>query len=291
MGLLPSPPASSATASLSAPQSATFGFLPDAPKLADHFGADSLGMLSMQNINGLGSIGNFGLPLSMALSLPMQMQMQMQMPVAMPSFFGSNPQPSQPQTQSQPQSLSTLPLFPTLNKIPAEHADECDGSYAADIKPSEDILAAAVAPLAPSSASSKSRSKRKTLAAVSTDDELDNDHDDRIASAATGGSSLAIKRARNNEAARRSRERKMKRLGELEVQVRHLETEKSDLHVRLAVLENERKSWVARERELSNRVLALESQLSESHRALMQVGMTRSSAPAHSNQARSSMCV
>lgn len=84
---------------------------------------------------------------------------------------------------------------------------------------------------------------------------------------------LYVKRQRNNEAARRSRERKVRRLEELEAQVHSLETEKSDLMIRLAVLDNERSSWMSRERELAHRVLALESQLGESHRALMNVGL------------------
>ncbi|EGF82194.1 hypothetical protein BATDEDRAFT_36745 [Batrachochytrium dendrobatidis JAM81] len=98
-------------------------------------------------------------------------------------------------------------------------------------------------------------------------------HDD----AYNGSNPLAVKRARNNEAARRSRERKMKKLVELEVQVTHLDTEKTDLLVRLAVLESERTTWMHRERELAHRVLALETQLSESHRALMHVGLNRNS--------------
>ncbi|KAH6566899.1 hypothetical protein BASA50_002584 [Batrachochytrium salamandrivorans] len=85
----------------------------------------------------------------------------------------------------------------------------------------------------------------------------------------------AIKRARNNEAARRSRERKMKRLEELEIQVSQLDTDKADLTVRLAVLENERSAWAHRERELLNRALTLEKQLNESHQALMSVGGPR----------------
>jgi chromosome segregation ATPase len=66
----------------------------------------------------------------------------------------------------------------------------------------------------------------------------------------------------------------MRRLEELEEQVAHLESEKSDLLVRVAVLENERSSWMNRERELVHRVLSLESQLGESHRALLNVGHT-----------------
>lgn len=55
----------------------------------------------------------------------------------------------------------------------------------------------------------------------------------------------------------------------LEDEVRNLESEKNTLQVHLAIVENEKRSWLLREAELCLRVKDLESQLAESHRTLL----------------------
>jgi len=80
---------------------------------------------------------------------------------------------------------------------------------------------------------------------------------------------IILKRQKNTEAARRSRSKKAELLGTLEVQVKELESNKSNLTVRLAVLENEKRGWLSREAELAERVRQLEYHLAETHRAMM----------------------
>ncbi|KAJ3047669.1 hypothetical protein HK102_012866 [Quaeritorhiza haematococci] len=82
-----------------------------------------------------------------------------------------------------------------------------------------------------------------------------------------------IKRQRNTEAARRSRQRKVEKMEGLQDQVRDLENDRNKLKLRVAVLENERSSWNAREKELLSRVSHLEQQLAESHRAMLAFGI------------------
>ncbi|KAJ1567418.1 hypothetical protein HK096_009919, partial [Nowakowskiella sp. JEL0078] len=72
-----------------------------------------------------------------------------------------------------------------------------------------------------------------------------------------------IKRQRNTEAARRSRQRKVENTEILEVRVKELENENSTLSVHSAVLENEKLAWIAKERELLQRIKRLEDQLLE----------------------------
>ncbi|KAI8921599.1 hypothetical protein BC831DRAFT_476469 [Entophlyctis helioformis] len=149
-----------------------------------------------------------------------------------------------------------LPLFPTMLKAEPEASPSLSAT-------SSSAKAARRLPHLPRRAPHQPSARAK------------DDEDEDANAEEKDDSPLAVKRARNNEAARRSRERKMRRLEELEVQVTALDAEKADLLVRLAVVENERTSWMNRERELVHRVLALESQLGESHRALMQIGMLR----------------
>ncbi|KAI9325930.1 hypothetical protein DFJ73DRAFT_867860 [Zopfochytrium polystomum] len=80
---------------------------------------------------------------------------------------------------------------------------------------------------------------------------------------------VLIKRAKNTEAARRSRARKNARVESLEAEVAQLEQDKASLLVRLAVIESERKNSAQRESDLTKRVTQLEAQLTETHRAMV----------------------
>ncbi|KAI8826897.1 uncharacterized protein EV422DRAFT_16722 [Fimicolochytrium jonesii] len=70
---------------------------------------------------------------------------------------------------------------------------------------------------------------------------------------------LAHKRRMNAEAARRCRERKAQRIQHLEGQVRKLEQSNGELVLRMAMLENERRAWHARESALQQQCVALQS--------------------------------
>jgi hypothetical protein len=72
------------------------------------------------------------------------------------------------------------------------------------------------------------------------------------------GDKLAYKRMKNTEAARRSRLRKQERLQELEETVARLESEKFQIATQMAVLDNEKRAWTSRERELKTRIRELE---------------------------------
>ncbi|KAJ3062753.1 hypothetical protein HDU98_001391 [Podochytrium sp. JEL0797] len=70
-------------------------------------------------------------------------------------------------------------------------------------------------------------------------------------------------------AARKSRARKAAKVDALESLVASLESEKSVLNTRIAVLKNDAATFVQRENQLAGRVALLEAQLAESHRALL----------------------
>lgn len=91
--------------------------------------------------------------------------------------------------------------------------------------------------------------------------------------AASDTDAVLRKRMKNTEAARRSRQRKIEKIDTLEHQVSDLERDKSELSLRVMLLENERKSFRQREQDLAARVADLEKQLAESHRAMLQVGL------------------
>ncbi len=55
----------------------------------------------------------------------------------------------------------------------------------------------------------------------------------------------------------------------LELTVKRLENEKADMQIRIAVLENEKGSFLARETELNRRIKDLEDQLAESHKTML----------------------
>jgi hypothetical protein len=63
----------------------------------------------------------------------------------------------------------------------------------------------------------------------------------------------SLKRKRNTEAARRSRQRKLDKLDSLEHEVQKLENDKRELAVDVAVLRSERENYVKREREMAMR--------------------------------------
>lgn len=72
---------------------------------------------------------------------------------------------------------------------------------------------------------------------------------------------IALKRAKNTDAARRSRLKKMKKMEQLEHRVQELEDENKSLTLRLAVMENDKRNADDKEKELKNRIEFLEAKL------------------------------
>jgi len=80
---------------------------------------------------------------------------------------------------------------------------------------------------------------------------------------------LALKRAKNTDAARRSRLRRVMKMESLEKQVSELKAENNDLQTRIAVLESEKKGLEDKNAEKDSRVKMLEQQLAEAHERLI----------------------
>ncbi|KAJ3178992.1 hypothetical protein HDU87_003262 [Geranomyces variabilis] len=118
-------------------------------------------------------------------------------------------------------------------------------------------------PAAPRSTSSSSTSRHTTavskLATRNNDQQLQDDVEGE----------MEMKRRRNTEAARRSRERKANRLSELEQKVEELEIQNTAMHNELSVVEKERTIFSLREAELNRRIHNLEQSLRDAHDALM----------------------
>jgi hypothetical protein len=82
---------------------------------------------------------------------------------------------------------------------------------------------------------------------------------------------LAMKRAKNTDAARRSRLRKVKRMESLEKEVTVLKNENIELQTRIAVLESEKKGLEDKNAEKEVRVKLLEQRLTEAHDKLINI--------------------
>ncbi|KAI9269360.1 hypothetical protein BY458DRAFT_510748 [Sporodiniella umbellata] len=81
---------------------------------------------------------------------------------------------------------------------------------------------------------------------------------------------IVLKRQRNTDAARRSRQRKAMRMEALEKKVSELETSNERLRLRAAIAESEKANIEAKEKRSKVRILELEQQLADAHRILLQ---------------------
>ncbi|KAG0298889.1 hypothetical protein BGZ96_004196 [Linnemannia gamsii] len=79
---------------------------------------------------------------------------------------------------------------------------------------------------------------------------------------------VVAKRAKNTDAARRSRMKKLIKLEGLEAKAYDLESANSDLNMRIAILETEKSGFLAKEAEQAARIAQLEAQLAEAHATL-----------------------
>jgi hypothetical protein len=75
----------------------------------------------------------------------------------------------------------------------------------------------------------------------------------------------AKKRQRQNEAAKRCRQKKVTLIQQSQEQTKKFEKEKFEMSIRLAVLEKEKQAWLDRERDLQRQLNVLKQQLDESH--------------------------
>jgi hypothetical protein len=82
---------------------------------------------------------------------------------------------------------------------------------------------------------------------------------------------LIKKRQRQNEAAKRCREKKLSALQEAQENAKRFEQQSFELSVKLAVLEKEQQAWVVKEKEMQQQVEMLKQQLDESHLILMKM--------------------
>lgn len=90
----------------------------------------------------------------------------------------------------------------------------------------------------------------------------------RAASPTDESEEVIAKRAKNTDAARRSRLKKLVKLEGLEAKVSELEADKTRLTMRVAVLETEKTAHLVREAEQNARIAQLEAKLAEAHAAL-----------------------
>ncbi|KAK3835729.1 MAG: hypothetical protein J3R72DRAFT_451158 [Linnemannia gamsii] len=79
---------------------------------------------------------------------------------------------------------------------------------------------------------------------------------------------VVAKRAKNTDAARRSRMKKLIKLEGLEAKAFDLESANSDLDMRIAILETEKSAFLVKEAEQAARIAQLEAQLAEAHASL-----------------------
>jgi uncharacterized protein with ATP-grasp and redox domains len=82
---------------------------------------------------------------------------------------------------------------------------------------------------------------------------------------------LARKKHRQNEAARRCRQKKLSLIQESQHMVKRFEEEKFEMSIQLAVLDKEKQAWEVREREMLQQLSCLKKQLDESHLILLNV--------------------
>ncbi|KAF8975752.1 hypothetical protein BGZ52_008627, partial [Haplosporangium bisporale] len=79
---------------------------------------------------------------------------------------------------------------------------------------------------------------------------------------------IVAKRAKNTDAARRSRMKKLIRLEGLEAKVSDLETAHTKMTLKVAILETEKSNFISKEAEQNIRIAQLEAKLAEAHAAL-----------------------
>ncbi|KAJ3070259.1 hypothetical protein HDU98_006723 [Podochytrium sp. JEL0797] len=145
--------------------------------------------------------------------------------------------PADTTTMAPPMEMGTV-VSPTMTETTVVRSPE----YNALSAPATAMYIPAIAPINPRKRTSRSNS-------------LDSDGN--------------VRRTKNTDAARKSRARKAALIDSLESKSDMLENDKARLATRIAVLENNERSFAQREVDLKQRVAFLEEQLTQSHRALL----------------------
>ncbi|KAF9147712.1 hypothetical protein BG015_010603 [Linnemannia schmuckeri] len=152
-----------------------------------------------------------------------------------------------------PQPAASPVLAPKVESVEAKLSSSAVSTPAVSREVSvapEVAVAASVPVAAPAPAAPKPKSKKRRL----TPEEE--------------AAEVVAKRAKNTDAARRSRLKKLIKLEGLEAKVFDLESANSDLNMRIAILETEKSGFLAKEAEQTARIAQLEAQLAEAHAAL-----------------------
>ncbi|KAG0292625.1 hypothetical protein BGZ97_005533 [Linnemannia gamsii] len=149
-----------------------------------------------------------------------------------------------------PQPAASPVLAPKVEAVEAEFSSSALSAPAVsrEVSVTPEIAIAAVAAPAPVAPKPKSKKRRLTPEEEAAE--------------------VVAKRAKNTDAARRSRLKKLIKLEGLEAKAFDLESANSDLNMRIAILETEKSGFLAKEAEQAARIAQLEAQLAEAHATL-----------------------
>ncbi|KAF9962495.1 hypothetical protein BGZ65_009097 [Modicella reniformis] len=153
------------------------------------------------------------------------------------------------QAQAQAQSTAISGSILPINGTPAIIIPKMEHSEQSIVVPSSPILLSDASIEALSMTPQGSPKKR----ALTPEDEPDE---------------IVLKRAKNTDAARRSRMKKLLRLETLETKVTELESTNNRLTMKVAILETEKNGHLVKETEQNARIAQLEAKLAEAHAAL-----------------------
>lgn len=172
-------------------------------------------------------------------------------------------------------SLSNTTSFSALQRAAAElnipWSEELGLAYLARVQsssvgvpslPTVSSVAPSPSPLASPVVSSVAAPKTVSPAKTTTANKK------RAASVEDESDEVLAKRAKNTDAARRSRLKKLVKLETLEVKVHELEATNNRLNMRIAVLETEKNNFLIKDAEQAARIAQLEAKVVEAHLAL-----------------------
>lgn len=144
--------------------------------------------------------------------------------------------------------LAVVAPQPAASPVLAPKVEAVEAEFSREVSVTPEIAIAAVAAPAPVAPKPKSKKRRLTPEEEAAE--------------------VVAKRAKNTDAARRSRLKKLIKLEGLEAKAFDLESANSDLNMRIAILETEKSGFLAKEAEQAARIAQLEAQLAEAHATL-----------------------
>ncbi|KAG0083079.1 hypothetical protein BGZ93_008021 [Podila epicladia] len=193
-----------------------------------------------------------------------------------PSSLGLPSVPTLSLPQSPISSSSNTTSFSALQRAAAElnipWSEELGLAYLARVQstsvevpslPAVSLVAPSPSPLASPVLSSIAGHKTVSPAKTTTSNKKR-----AVASFEEESDEVLAKRAKNTDAARRSRLKKLVKLETLEVKVHELEATNNRLNMRIAVLETEKNNFLIKDAEQAARIAQLEAKVVEAHLAL-----------------------